>query len=1002
MQLFYGNYPALEKEFLAFTCKNRHHPLEKWLVICASSFMAQELRTRLAREMGALANIHFITVGGLISQLDAQEESQLPLFPQDHLRDFLLKEILTEPGLDRYPVSNGFVQAVKSALRDMSDSLVDPDVLQEHTLSLPDSVLEQEGDRLLWLNRVYRRYMEQENKIPGYRSYQDAFEHALKEAEKGTYLKEFQQIIWYGFYELSGRQLEFFDRIKSKYPLTVFAAYNRHPAYQFARKFFETNWLSIPGATALPEETSGALKESAACLFSSEKSTPCENVQLVNAADMQGEVFFAAKEILRLVEQGKCNFDEIAIIARTSAPYQEEIRRVFETNKIPLNASFSYSLSHYALGVFCKGLFHLSKDGFSRNAMLQLISSPYFKHSSKRNWRELIRRSLVSRDLSQWRDLLPRKEEESLSFLNWLEQLAARLEQLASPAKWEESVSLALQLLQELVDPTAFQGKDEEIFQQICQTVEKMKTYGVLRPFSQRGEFLREIEDALASLTFNEAESIPTGVLFTDALRARGIQRKFVFILGLNDRSFPQVISEDPILKDYYRYILRDVLGYWINQSLERFDEEKLLFYVALTAAKEKIYVTYYRRGEDGKEAVPSVYLAELARACQLDLQSQGTIRVGGALQEQLANTDLSLWTSKEMSYACVLDSSNTNELLRQADLLDQEKENSLTAATALHNRGELGPYDGIIRSGKELFDSQNRKGFSPSALQELASCPLKYFFNKGLGLSEPDTPLSRQELAADQKGNAYHEILHEFYDMLYKKHLTHSLFPSGVNEYLNRVFEKHYKSNSYKAFGIYPVVWELIVENIRQKLTAFVQEDLQQLGSFVPSKFEQPVSLAPTMELPIRLRGIIDRLDINEKEKTFFVVDYKSSRKGTKDLAADLFTHLIFQPFLYVFIALHLEELKDYTSAGSCLLSIQPKYDKRTLSADSFQAVREHACRFFTQITDLIKQGVFFLFPSDLCQYCPYSTICRRDNFFSLLRARKSEASKLLEEARK
>ena len=1002
MQLFYGHYPSLEKEFLNFVKKARTNPLDKWLVVCASSFMAQRLKEQLAAQTGVVANFHFMTIGGLISRLDSQAGGEvLPLFPQDHLRDFLIKEILTEPGLNRYPISGGFVQAVKNSLRDMADSLVDPAVLQEQALSLLEQQFEQEGERLLWLTHVYQRYLEREAQVPGYRSYQTAFERALQQAENSPYLHEFKQIVWYGFYELSGRQLEIFNQFKNRYPLTVFVAYQKHPAYQFAEKFFETNWHAIAGAKALPAPVC-ALGKSADCLFSSQQEAKCESLQIVSAADANGEIFYTAKEILRLVEQHGYRFEDIAVVARTTEAYQEPLRRCFAENQIPLNASFTYPLSHYGLGNFCAGLFALSNIGFERNAVLKIVTSPYFKQSAKDEWAALIRRSLVNRDLAQWNDLLPQASGYDPSCLTWLNQLSTQLEKLAASLSWEKGATQAVQLLKETIDESRFQGKDKEIFEAICHAIEKISTYRFLRPKSHPGELLREVQNALACLAFNEAETCLGGVLFTDVLRARGLQYKAVFVLGLNDNVFPLITPEDPVLKDYYRYLMRDVLGYWINQSLQRGDEEKLLFYIALTAAQQKLYVTYSRRREDGKEAVASIYVAELARACQFEWQGEKAPRVSGSLLQRLSATENTFLTPKEISYVCAFEPARAVTELEEAGLLTPQKEASLRAAQTLRQRGELTAFDGVIESGAQLFDAQNEKGFSPSALQELAACPLKYFFERGLQLREEDEPFSRQELSADRKGNAYHEILDEFYKTLYQKHLTHELFDQGAEEYLNRALEKHYTAHSYRAFGIYPVIWEMILENIRQKLVHFVQEDLKQLGSFTPCKFETEVMAPPTEELPIRLRGIMDRLDVSQKDKTFFVVDYKSSRKGTKDLAKDLFTHLIFQPFLYVFVALHLEELKEYVSAGSCLLSIQPHYDKRVLTPQQFEEIRPRACRFLEQVTNQIKQGIFFLCPSELCTFCPYSTLCRRDSFTALLRARKSKASQALEEARK
>ena len=93
--------------------------------------------------------------------------------------------------------------------------------------------------------------------------------------------------------------------------------------------------------------------------------------------------------------------------------------------------------------------------------------------------------------------------------------------------------------------------------------------------------------------------------------------------------------------------------------------------------------------------------------------------------------------------------------------------------------------------------------------------------------------------------------------------------------------------------------------------------------------------------------------------------------------------------------------EFKSYQSAGSCLLSINKGYERREMTASAFEDIRPRACEFFNLLAKLIEEGTFFLCPSDLCQYCPYATICRRDSFKSLLRARKCTAAQQLEEAR-
>lgn len=999
MQLYYAHYPALEDYFVRFVRTHRRSATDKWGVVCASSWLAQRLQARLARELGAVANIHFITLGSLVVRLDGEVPGPvLPLLPQNHVRDYLIKELLSEPGLDLYPLSRGFVQAVKSALRDMEDSLVTPEILEEHLQSMPDFVLEQDGGRFHWLVRLYKRYIAKTSHIPGYRPYQNAFERALEQVEHSAYLHSFSQLLIYGFYDMTGRQWELVSRVRACYNSPVFVPYEKHPAYQFAKKFFESNWLSVPGAQDVNTPPAGALGASGAHLFAAGGSVPNRQVHIVSVPDANGAVFYTAKEILKQLKAGTAPAD-MAVIVRTLAPYQDEIRRVFKENCLPLDAGFTYPLTKYALGNFCLCLLGLAANGFSRENILSVFSSPYFNQPDKAAWRRLVQKSAVKRDLSQWRGLLLADNEFTPAVQAWIEQTAHTLAQLNKPQSWQAGAAQLGAFLQAQVDVSAFQGKDAEIFQTVQDNLAQLSTYQALHPACREGELLKESAEMLSSLTFNEVETVRGGITVTDALRARGLQFKTVFILGLNDKEFPLLTTEDPILRDYYRYQLRDTLGYWINASLDRADEEKLLFYNALTCARENLHVCYARYGQDGKPAVPSVYAAELARVCALDLQADDAPRISGRLRERWAVCPTEFLTPQEVSCQIVL-CPQAEENYRAARLLTPQKQRSLAAARALAGQGMLTDYDGMIKSGPEIFARENARGFSPSALQEVGACPLKYFFNRTLHLGEPEEPASRWELPADKRGSAYHEILHDFYETLLRQHLTHTLLETGVAQYIEKSIAAFYTPGSYLAFGIYPVVWEMILENIRQKLTAFATQDVQELGAFTPSIFEQEVSAQYIEGVPVKLRGIIDRIDVDPVAKTFYVVDYKSTRKGAGKLAQEFFTQLILQPFVYLLLAPGLPQLKQYRAAGACLLAIS-SYKKSELTDAEFEAMHDKACAFLTRLTDLIKHGTFFMNPSDLCMYCPYSMLCRKDAFKPLLRVRKSAQLRALEEAR-
>ena len=120
---------------------------------------------------------------------------------------------------------------------------------------------------------------------------------------------------------------------------------------------------------------------------------------------------------------------------------------------------------------------------------------------------------------------------------------------------------------------------------------------------------------------------------------------------------------------------------------------------------------------------------------------------------------------------------------------------------------------DGKVQSGEVIFARANEKGFSASALMMLASCPMRYFLSRALGLGEPEEALSRQELAPNLRGSAYHEVLAAFYGELVKTGALHQLFADGLRAQLKKTLFSLYPPNAYKRFGIYPVIWDLILE---------------------------------------------------------------------------------------------------------------------------------------------------------------------------------------------
>ena len=172
MKLFYAPLRALEQKFIKYVLSLQSGPEQGLLILCPSERVVSYLQRLLLKQRPIIGNITFKTFSQLIAELDKQSAVwRKPLLPADQFHDYLLKNLLLRPDLNRYPVTAGIIGALKASLRDLADAMVDPEVLHEHWTTLPEFSMEDEQAHLKWLIDVYKAYLEQMDQIPQYRSY---------------------------------------------------------------------------------------------------------------------------------------------------------------------------------------------------------------------------------------------------------------------------------------------------------------------------------------------------------------------------------------------------------------------------------------------------------------------------------------------------------------------------------------------------------------------------------------------------------------------------------------------------------------------------------------------------------------------------------------------------------------------------------------------------------------------------------------------------------------
>ncbi|MCK6460506.1 MAG: hypothetical protein L6Q95_11495, partial [Planctomycetes bacterium] len=103
-------------------------------------------------------------------------------------------------------------------------------------------------------------------------------------------------------------------------------------------------------------------------------------------------------------------------------------------------------------------------------------------------------------------------------------------------------------------------------------------------------------------------------VYAVDASDARQWEKPVVLVAGLTSDSFPRQVRQDLFLRDEEREAFADARGFHLPLRARREDEERYLFYVAVTRARERLVLSYPAYDEQGVPRAPSPYLEDFDR----------------------------------------------------------------------------------------------------------------------------------------------------------------------------------------------------------------------------------------------------------------------------------------------------------------------------------------------------------------------------------------------------
>src|SRR5438309_7753240 len=947
----------------------QENPLAPLALIVPSKQLALRVKWLLAVEQGlALLDVHVLTFHRLAETLIEEGRENQPAQVNGFFREELLRYLVDRgvPGADAFRDRRGMQglwTGLWATVQDLKEARVDPTSVVQ---ALDEGRLRSEDPtRLAALVRLYGAVLEVDRALR-LAGPDDLAALAMERVADSAFLKRMARICYYGFYDLTQGQLDFFKAVAGAYPATLFfPSRPASSAYRFAQRFFETyihglavrveGGPPIPTSSSLADEMVPAVR--AAC-------------RIVSAIGVEDEVAAAAKEILRLIEDGNCDPLKIGVVARTLDPYLPALRRVFDDNRIPCVCPAGEPLIHEPLVKTIIRFLRLQVETFPRADVIEVLTSPAFRGDAIRaeggtsstsftprpdlwDWATrrlgIVRGNPIDGSLGDWvrleraaktgiavptdddaeQPLVAIAAEQVALLFDLVTRLHRALSSLPETAGWDAYAEEFRMLLPEYFHLPAWETGASDTHTDRVQTAIKgcLESVASLDRLSEDITLADWVEQVVRVL---ERSPVPSeagdrhGVQVLDAMAARGVPFRALFVLGLNEKVFPRSVQEDPFLREADRAVLARDLGFKIPCKLEGFDEERLLFALLLRSARERVVLSYQRADRDGRPMVPSGYLAELkphAGGSELRIKRRPTERWAEQPFAQRPS-DSSALTPREAGLLMILKgstSSSLTPLLR----LHQPPElfaHGLTAVSAIDSmKPALTPHDGMVGVARTHWRLLERHGVSPTALERYAQCPFKYFAEKVLRLEPLKTPDSILVPDARARGTLCHAILRAFYERLYQRNVQPADVASAdVERWLDEVVAVAFaKFESEEPVG-YPLLWSLVKEDLTRLVRTFVENDLQELrtSGYRPILFEVAVtgSFGATLPDPLNhvpIRGRLDRVDVRQEEGQAHVriVDYKYTESSgpkleDRDLATAALRGKRLQPPLYLLAA--------------------------------------------------------------------------------------------------
>jgi RecB family exonuclease len=923
---------------------------ETTLVVYPTALKAEGVLCERAREAGCLLD-HRLTTFPQLTDALARDLGVAPRVLGPEMAAIVLARALERaapPGPWRVR-RRGLLAELGRVVAELKAAYLAPAEVAEIAAALPQGPA---AARLATLGRIYAAYeteLERLGAVDRHGREWLVCERLAKGGPRPRTLAGVRRLVLAEIYDFSVLQFLIATsliRMVGDAELVVFA----HPENVDATRFLDRTWNRFVGDAAIADQVlpafvvrggrHGNLAAALRGVFAAARPEPEPadgSIRLVIAPNRYREVEDAARDVRRRLEAGTAP-ERLAILARDLTVYRELIDDVCRRYRIPVYFRKGRPILASGLVRTCLNLLRCAADGLPRGRLEALLQTDYLGAADPALARTLTRVGFVAervRPLAECIDhelarlpataarrraRLARDGPRLLAFVAALRALDGRRD-VAAHVRGLRAVLRRLRLRPAPADGTApaaarRDARAWERFEQTLAVLAGLADELGLAPLPL-AEFVRLLVAALETPEVADAAPRAGGVRALSVLDARGLDFDVVYLLGLDDGTFPAPRGESPLWPDAMKReanavaaaVLRRKLGAraaglplggLLRTAREASLEDPFLFFLALSMAERQIILSWPAVNESGNPTVASPFVDEV-RACvdglpetRLDptalvpavsdccepaeLVARAALgrwaRGPGAPPDALAGALAEALPEGPERIACIDRRALVEERRSRYFLAARDEKEALADAFV----GRLGADPGTLEA------CLRGRRWSPTALNDLGACGFKFFARAMLGLRPDEDPALA--VGDKERGTLMHVVLERFFR-------AHPTLPADLAEaralgrgFLGRVRGEAAGVIGAKDAAAFDVAWGQVAAALDEVIVlehaaAAALEGGVEVERLLETELEAAIA-EPGGGEPILLAGTPDRVDVHHRgavASRLRVIDYKASR---------------------------------------------------------------------------------------------------------------------------